>query len=702
MPACSACSVRAALRATSALVVFTAGSATALFAQDTVVLDQIVIESASRDSRTLNDLPATVSVIDSESIAREQPSTFEELVSDTPGLLIDGGPRGIAQEPNIRGFADNQILLRVDGGRQNFNLGHQGRFFIDPEAVKQVEVVRGGGSTLYGSGALGGVLAVETVDASDFVADGQTFGGRQTLSYSSNGDGVYSGTTLASDFGVVDVLGYAGFRDADNLDAGGGDELAFTTVNTWNALFKIGVEPTTDQRFELSFSQFEDDSDVPAAADVEPTARTTIVDREASTRDFRFSYDFAPEGNPLLDLSVLVYSTDIKIDADALDGTSESETNYETLGFEIVNRSEVDLGVPTTLVYGFETYRDTQSGSRTAPSEFAGAEATTIGAFVDGTFEVSDAWTITAGLRFDSYERDPDDATLASVDKDFVSPRIGVSYNVSDAVQVYGNLSRSFRSPTISELYAEGRHFDAVFGPLGLGTNSFIPNPDLEPEEADQIDIGLRYDDVDVFTPGDRLSFGVSAYYAEVKNFIDLDVTGPTVGVRVGPPTGFPPRPTFTPVLINGGTSQSVNTDAELWGVEAQMNYDAGTWFAAAGLSIPSGRDDNDEGLGSIQQDMLSATLGFRPNASFEYGFDVLFAAEKDDTPIDRDTGQPIETDSFTVVDFFGSYRPQNGALAGSTIRFGVDNAFDEEYFVFPTLARQAGRSYKLSVSYEF
>lgn len=52
---------------------------------------------------------------------------------DIPGVIVEGGPRPIALEPNIRGFRDEQVVLRFDGARQNFSLAHRRRFFTDPE-----------------------------------------------------------------------------------------------------------------------------------------------------------------------------------------------------------------------------------------------------------------------------------------------------------------------------------------------------------------------------------------------------------------------------------------------------------------------------------------------------------------------------------------------------------------------------------------
>lgn len=680
-------SARSALLATTSGAILL-GSPVMVKSQEAFVLDDIFVSAANRDERSLSDVPATVQVQTAETAAREQATTFEEFVNDIPGVEIAGGPRSVAQEPNIRGFSDNQILLRVDGGRQNFNLGHQGRFFLDPAFIKQVEVVKGGGSTLFGSGALGGVIAVETLDAEDLIADGASSGGRLSFGYSSNGDVYNTSAGAATDFGTFDILGLIGVRQGDDLETGGGDAIVASETDALNTIFKFGFEPTNDQRFELSFSRYDDETTVPAAADgVFSATRNPLVDRDGTTIDVRASYEYDPVDNPLINLSALIYYTDIDIVADEVVPSgfipiipSSADTNYTTLGFEVVNRSEVALGsTPVDLVYGFETYRDEQSGEYTAPFDLADATADTYAVFADATFEISPQLSVIAGVRYDNYERTSDDDSLDSIEEDAISPRVAINYNATDEWQLYGSLSRAFRAPTISEVYADGAHF--ATGPGSF--NNFIPNLDLEPEVADQIELGARFDSDNVFVSGDRLTFGASAYYAEVEDFIFLFVGAEVIPGVFGPPTVN---------LI----SQSRNTDAELWGVELEAQYDAGNWFAAAGLQLPSGREDSGDPLGSIPQDKLSLTLGFRPSAAWEIGGSVLFADEKDDIP-EGDTA-----DSYVVTDFFGSYIPQGGALEGSTIRVGLFNAFDEDYASFPTQTPMPGRSVRASITYDF
>ncbi|MYA90576.1 MAG: TonB-dependent receptor plug domain-containing protein [Synechococcus sp. SB0663_bin_10] len=83
---------------------------------DDVELPEIKVFGAARDGRNLLETPSAVTVIDGEDMDRLQPSNYEDLLIDVPGLVIQGG-RGVAQEPNIRGFQDEQVVIRVDGVR---------------------------------------------------------------------------------------------------------------------------------------------------------------------------------------------------------------------------------------------------------------------------------------------------------------------------------------------------------------------------------------------------------------------------------------------------------------------------------------------------------------------------------------------------------------------------------------------------------
>lgn len=78
----------------------------------------------------------------------------------------------------MRGYDHRGVLVLVDGVRQGTDTGHLNGTFLDPALIKRVEIVRGPSALLYGSGALGGVISYDTVDAKDLLQEGQSSGFR--------------------------------------------------------------------------------------------------------------------------------------------------------------------------------------------------------------------------------------------------------------------------------------------------------------------------------------------------------------------------------------------------------------------------------------------------------------------------------------------------------------------------------------------
>jgi len=177
-------------------------------------------------------------------------------------------------------------------------------------------------------------------------------------------------------------------------------------------------------------------------------------------------------------------------------------------------------------------------------------------------------------------------------------------------------------------------------------------------------------------------------YYAKVDNFIDSTVTFIDFSTGTPGPGG----------VVFNGTTRSRNVDAELYGLEAEVEYDAGLWYTSAGLTIPRGQETSSgDPLGSIPQDRLTWTLGYRPHHDWDVGARLTLAADQDDVP----TGSP-PGDGYTVVDLFATYRPTLDTLNGATIQFGVDNVFDEVYQIYPNGLNQGGRTIKIAASFQF
>ncbi|MEM6421826.1 MAG: TonB-dependent receptor, partial [Pseudomonadota bacterium] len=519
-------------------------------------LDEVTVFGGARDTRRLLETPNPVSVIGEEEIIRRQPSTYEELIGDLPGVTIEGGPRAIAQEPNIRGFSDEQIVIRVDGARQNFDLAHRGRFFTDPSILKRVEVLRGGASTLFGSGALGGVIFLETKDPVDVVPAGDIWGGQVKLGFNTQGTEFLGAGTVAAKVEEFDALAFfAGRPMFDSLEDGDGNEIFASDIDSQNGLLKLGWEPGNGHRVETSYQIYRDDGLTPPAADDEGTP-ANIVERDIRYQTVRLGWDWAPEDNRLINLSSLFYYNDVEVEEDRLFDGQFDTTDFETLGLDISNVSRASLGsVPVAVSYGLEIFQDDQEATRDGEPRVQAPDAKRrfYAGFVQADFEILPTVTITPGFRYDFFQLRPE-TTFEDRDEGQPSPRLAVNWRPTENLQLFASASRSFRAPSLTELYVDGVHFVTEFGPV-LGINEFVPTPDLEPERATQFELGGRYSIDDVIESGDALLFSANTYFSRVDDFVDTIVSFDQTTTAFNPLTGR---------LEVRGTTINQNVDARL------------------------------------------------------------------------------------------------------------------------------------------
>ncbi|MGD1868868.1 MAG: TonB-dependent hemoglobin/transferrin/lactoferrin family receptor [Neomegalonema sp.] len=651
------------------------------------LLDEILVTTPARGPRALQQTPAAVGVVESEDIERRQAQTFEDLIGDAAGVTIEGGPRGISQEPNIRGFQDEQVVIRVDGARQNFNLAHRGRFFLDPDIVQRVEVVRGGASALYGSGGLGGVISVETKDAADLLAPGETVGGRVRGSYATNGGEYFGSGTLFGQLGSLDAIAFLGWREmTDDLEGGSEGEIRASEIDSKNALLKLGFEPTDALRVEANLQYYEDEGVTSPNANAEATAANE-VNRDVTVGSYRLGFDYAPEASDLVNLKALVYFNTNDVEEDRISDGRLDETEYETIGLDFSNSSNLDIGAPVILTYGFEGYQDTQTGERdgAAREQFPDAEATYLAGFLQAEVEITEQLTIIPGLRYDHFELNPDSSAFDDRSEGELSPRVALSFEATENVTFWGSWSQSFRAPSLTELYNDGEHFSFTAGPNTF-VNNFVPNPDLEPERASQFEIGLRTRFRNMADEGDRLTASANAYYADVEDYIETTVSSNYVFAGPG---------LFT------GTTTKDNVDATLWGFEAELAYDAPRWFAGATLTIPRGETTDSDQLNSLPQARLSLNLGWRPIAS-DTAFEVGGRATLSDGQSGDAEDSVEETPGSSVFDVYAAYAPDSGPLQGARFQIGVDNVLDRGYRLHPVELEQPGRTVKITGAVQF
>jgi len=127
-------------------------------------LNEIVISYNKIEERK-NNIPQSIELIDSKTIARSQAQTTADLLAQNGSVLVQKSQQG-GGSPVIRGFEASRILLVVDGVRMNnliYRAGHlQNIMTIDNISLERAEILFGPSSTQYGTDALGGTIHLFT------------------------------------------------------------------------------------------------------------------------------------------------------------------------------------------------------------------------------------------------------------------------------------------------------------------------------------------------------------------------------------------------------------------------------------------------------------------------------------------------------------------------------------------------------------
>lgn len=686
-------------------------------ADDELRVDAITVYGTSNPLPVF-DYPGQVTVVDREALETIAPSAVSDLLRDVPGLDFSGGPRRTGELPSIRGLSGQNVLILLDGARQSFTSAHDGRFFVDPELIGTAEVVRGPASALYGSGAVGGVLAFESVDAADLLRDGETWGARAKVGYQSVNEEGLASLTAFTQRGAFDGVASFGIRQSSDIALASGADLP-SDDDIQTALLKGSYALTDALTIEGSWQRFTNTAIEPNNGQGTAGTGDGILDRnvekEVSTDTLRLGLTFNPASNDWIDLTLTTYQT--SSDVDEFDATVPRTTlrGIETTGFSARNASRFTVGsAETTLTIGGDWYKDEQTGTddQTTDGTRGGVpngESEFIGLFaqLESVIETpAGQFVVIPGVRFDEFDSSSSIAPGETNSDDAISPRFAASFAPEGAewLRLFGSSAEGFRAPSINELYLDGVHFsiphpvlfNPAMGSFVLSPNNFLPNPDLVPEETQTVEFGLGVDFKQVFVASDRLQGKVSYFETEADDLINLSVD-------VTPaPTCFAP-PFFEP--CNWGTSESANVDqAELEGWEGELQYDSDRFFARASFSSIDGTNLADgSDLGSLTPDRTAVNLGLKlPEWNALVGARVQHAGDFEQRISDGAGGFTLqdERNSYTVLDLYASWQPQ--AIDGLRLDVGVDNVFDEEYERSFAGAIEPGTNVKIGASWQF
>ena len=232
-------------------------------AQEDVQLPQVTV-TATGVPTVLPKIPAGVTIITEAEIQARGYTTLAQALSAVPGLgVVQSGGDGGTASVFIRGTNSEDVLVLIDGVPANDPSIANGAFNFGEDTladVDRIEVVRGPMSGIYGSGAIGGVINIITLQGAGEPHASLTLAG----GFPSQGQGsaAISGATGAFDYALAGSLDEAsGFDDtAKRLSVYSGNKDPFRSKT---ASANLGYSPTTGTRFYLILRARQSDSGYP-------------------------------------------------------------------------------------------------------------------------------------------------------------------------------------------------------------------------------------------------------------------------------------------------------------------------------------------------------------------------------------------------------------------------------------------------------
>ena len=671
------------------------------------LLERLVIGAGA--PKVAINTPQAVTVLNQDDLDAKQATTIKDVFTSVPGVTMLGSDQVLGQAFNIRGIGITEntadaarIVVNVDGVPKFNEQYRMGSFFSDTELYKQVEVLRGpASSTLYGAGAIGGVINFVTKDASDFIKDGHTGAVRLKTSYDSNGNGTLaSGIWAHTVNDTFDILAAGNWRRANEFTYGNGTVAPGTDFTSLSGLLKGTARfgDNDEQVLRASYQRWSsDDPDQPYVqtqinAGLNDNSAFGLINRKVTDDTFVLAYENPASDNPWLDLNVQFSYSNTSNDQSGSTSTLPrtipsmwilDDTNYIYRTYQLQADNTVEWtgdNFENFFTFGFQASHQDRLAERTVASRPRllshpeGVE-NKLGLFAQNEFVWDDRLTIISGVRADFSHISPDAAITGAHDisNQAYSPKLAALYEVNENFGLFGSIARIERMPTIDELYSVSTAAGA-----GMSMN-------LRKESAINYEAGFTVSAYDLLASGDQASIKTTGFYNDLYDFIASSTSASSTGY----PTGF----------------QYANVDrARIYGVEVEAAYNSDIVFANAAYTATWGYDNNTGNpLRTIPAHRLVLSAGMRvPEYNVEFGARAKFVADSENSIAASNGRTVVPGKGYQTYDLFASWKPDYGVLGGTQLQASVENIFAADYRDNLSNSDSKGRTFKLTLSKQF
>lgn len=464
---------------------------------------------------------------------RQSPDMFHALQNEV-GVLMQSTAAGQAS-PFIRGLTGQQVLILVDGIRLNNSITRRGpnQYFntIDPGMVDHIEVLRGQGSVLWGSDAIGGAINIVTrgPDTHYGMCHGDYSSGEFTQYYNTSNSSPYGRMNVEGWVGNVGMFAGGSFANVRDLDTGWDfGRQPGTNYQQWAGDIKFNYLLDNQQMLTVSLQHFQED-DVPRS-DRFPGYPGDLNSSNSlggarffnpQQRDLAYIRYQALDPIPALDALTVTtsYNRQREEQERGVPTTRFQETDVETLGVSAVAVKDLDwLGKWTG---GFDWYYDDVDspfgGTASGPIVPDDAWYQRIGTFLNWDVALTERLEAVAGVRYENINTagtpviDDTPVYINPNYHDWVS-QIGLVYKLNSHVNLVGSISEGFRAPNLDDLMANN--------PNVLQQGQSVPSLGLTPERSINYEVGVK-------SNHDRLRTQAFVYWLDIEDNIVSITTAP-------------------------------------------------------------------------------------------------------------------------------------------------------------------------------
>jgi outer membrane receptor for ferrienterochelin and colicins len=558
-----------------------------------------VSEIATKTKLNIDDSPSFITVLHSDKLQALGIDNVFEALAQVPGVQLareaSGVPvvifRGVSQK--------GEVKLMIDGVAINNTYRGSIYHFLDfpIEMVERIEVIRGAGSVLYGSGAISGVINIIT-KSSDANTQNSVFVSGGT--YNRNKGGAYVSTQVGDFTLALDGYNQKSDKMLDETDRALKDFSVGLNIKdehfglmarvkkskTGNAYGILGV-PDKDKdlydNINNSFlTQFSYNNDL--------NKKNHIVVLAAYNKYEQYIESFYPGRTVPLIAPTLVSST----------YQEESYSAQADLISQSLDDNELLIGVRYELDKTLTSYWTAAISSPYLPKYTSDPDASReiLSLYLNDTYSVTSSLDVLAGLRYDNY----------SDFGDAYSPNLGLVYAINDKLRVKALYSRAFRAPSWVEI------------------TSADVNTKLEAEKSNSIETGF------VYKQNQYNRFRLNFYATEIENMI-----------------------------TKNGSRYIQNSKNNFYGTELEYNYSPNYQTEINLIASYIDAKDNDgNNLADIANILSSASLVYEIGSGFKFGSLLKYVSSSSRNDTDTRANMPYslifdETISYRFKNFTAS-----------------------------------------------